>query len=89
MYHSSKGFVRKREVGTMIKKLALLMSIFFIFDRMMYYKIKQGYTHKKFVSVEAKPPLAIKNRKTRKRLAAKIGKRRSSSGGKVSNVVKA
>lgn len=89
MYHGSKWFVRKREVGTMMKKLALLMSIFFIFDRVMYYKIKQGYTHKKFVSVEVKPPLVSKNRKTRKRLAAKVGKRRSSTGGKVPNIVKA
>ena len=66
------------------------MSVFFIFDRVMYYKIKQGSMHKKFVSIETKqPPLAIKNRKTRKRLAAQIGKRRSTTGRKIPNVVKA
>lgn len=65
------------------------MSIFFIFDRVMYYKIKQSYTQKKFVSVEVKQlPSVTKNRKPGKRLAAQVSKRGTTTGGKVSNIVK-
>ena len=73
----------------MIKKLALLMSVFFIFDRVMHYKIKEGYTQKKFVSVKSKQvPLVIKKRKSNKGLTAQVRKRRATTGRKISNVVK-
>lgn len=84
-----EGVSEKGEVGTMIKKLALLMSVFFIFDRVMYYKIKQGYTHSKFVNAEVRRKPLGKDRKARKRFAAHIGKRRSATGRKMPNVVKA
>ena len=72
----------------MIKRLALLMSIFFIFDRVMYYKIKHDNNWRILAmnvqKEQAEKNLVQKNRKSGKRFAAQVGKSGATTGGKMS-----
>lgn len=92
-YSYYKGFVLEREVRTVVKKLAILMSIFFIFDRIMYYKIKQDYTQHKLamaadIVIEKKDKLLSKKSKARQFLAAQVSKTRTATGRKMAYLAK-
>lgn len=66
----------------MIKKLALLLSVFFIFDRFMYYKIEHEVSLHKLALQKEKEEKS-KRIKSNKRLFAQIGQGCSSTGRKM------
>jgi hypothetical protein len=76
-----------------VKKLAILMSIFFIFDRIMYYKIKQDYTQHKLamaaeVAKEQGKQVLSKKGKSGQCLTAQVSKTRPTTGRKMAYTLK-
>lgn len=66
----------------MVKKLALLLSIFFIFDRFMYYKIEHDVALHK-LALQKEQESSDKRQKPNKRLFAQVGQGCTATGRKM------